>query len=390
MARKPRFKGPVSLGFLMSQITTERILDALKLINDPLRKADVVSLGMVQGLTLKDGHVTFALEVDPTEGRAKEPLRQACEKAVLALPGIRSVAAVLTAHKAPSVQPAAKSQAHAHPHAPAQPQERRSPKGVGAIIAVASGKGGVGKSTVSVNLAIALNQLGLKAGLLDADIYGPSIPRMLGLKGKPVSKDGKILQPMEAWGLKAISIGSLVSDDQPMIWRGPMVMTALTQLIYDVDWDPLDVLVVDMPPGTGDAQLTLAQRVPLAGAVIVSTPQDIALIDARKGLAMFQRTHVPVLGIIENMSMYICPNCGHESHIFGHGGAKETAATLGCDFLGEIPLHISIRETSDAGTPIMALDSKSPQSLAFLAVAEKVAAKLKAGTGKTAPRISME
>jgi ATP-binding protein involved in chromosome partitioning len=388
MARKPRFKGPVSLGFMMPQTTTEHILAALKLVNDPLRKADVVSLGMIQGLVLKDGHVTFALEVDPTEGRAKEPLRQACEKAVLALSGIRSVTAVLTAHKPAAQQIAAKS--HAHGQAQPAPQERRSPKGVGAIIAVASGKGGVGKSTVAVNLAIALNHLGLKTGLLDADIYGPSLPRMLGLKGKPVSKDGKILQPMEAWGLKAISIGSLVSDDQPMIWRGPMVMTALTQLLYDVDWDPLDVLVVDMPPGTGDAQLTLVQRVPLAGAVIVSTPQDIALIDARKGLAMFQRTHVPVLGIIENMSTFVCPNCGHESHIFGHGGARETAATLGCDFLGEIPLHISIRVTSDAGTPIMATDSKSPQSIAFLAVAEKIADKLKSGTAKAAPRISME
>ena len=195
---------------------------------------------------------------------------------------------------------------------------------------------------------------------------------------------------MQAWGLKAISIGSLVSDDQPMIWRGPMVMTALTQLLYDVAWDPLDVLVVDMPPGTGDAQLTLAQRVPLAGAVIVSTPQDIALIDARKGLAMFQRTHVPVLGIIENMSTFVCPSCGHESHIFGHGGARETAATLGCDFLGEIPLHIAIRETSDAGTPIVAANKGAPQTKAFHAIAERIAAKLKAGTGKAAPRISME
>jgi ATP-binding protein involved in chromosome partitioning len=332
---------------------------------------------MIQGLTLKDGHVTFALEVDPREGSAKEPLRQACEKAVLALPGVRSVTAVLTAHRPP-----AKPQQTAN--------ERRSPKGVGAIIAVASGKGGVGKSTVAVNLAISLSKLGNRVGLLDADIYGPSIPRMLGLTGKPTSRDGKLLQPMQAWGLKAMSIGSLISDDQPMIWRGPMVMTALTQLLYDVEWDPLDILVVDMPPGTGDAQLTLAQRVPLAGAVIVSTPQDIALIDARKGLAMFQRTHVPVLGIIENMSTFFCPNCGHESHIFGHGGARETAAKIGCDFLGEVPLHISIRETSDAGTPIAADASHGPQSAAFMSIAEKVAGKLKAGTAKAAPRISME
>lgn len=361
----------------MSQVTTDQILAALRLINDPIRNSSVTELGMIQGLTLKEGHVTFALEVDPREGSRKEPLRQACEKAVLALPGVRSVTAVLTAHR----PPAKPQQAAA---------ERRSPKGVDAIIAVASGKGGVGKSTVAVNLAIALSKLGHKTGLLDADIYGPSVPRMLGLTGKPTSKDGKLLQPMQAWGLKAMSIGSLVSDDQPMIWRGPMVMTALTQLLYEVEWDPLDILVVDMPPGTGDAQLTLAQRVPLAGAIIVSTPQDIALIDARKGLAMFQRTHVPVLGIIENMSTFFCPNCGHESHIFGHGGARETAAKIGCDFLGEVPLHISIRETSDAGTPITASSKPSPQSAAFMSIAEKIVAKLKAGTTKTAPRITME
>jgi ATP-binding protein involved in chromosome partitioning len=195
---------------------------------------------------------------------------------------------------------------------------------------------------------------------------------------------------MEAWGLKAISIGSLIDEDQPMIWRGPMVMTALTQLIYDVEWAPLDVIVVDMPPGTGDAQLTLAQRVPLAGAIIVSTPQDIALIDARKGLAMFKKTHVPVFGIVENMSTFVCPNCGHEAHIFGHGGAKETAAKLGVDFLGEIPLHMAIRETSDGGTPITARDPESPQAKAFLALAERVAQKLDAGDTKPAPRIVME
>jgi ATP-binding protein involved in chromosome partitioning len=273
------------------------------------------------------------------------------------------------------------------PQPGARPQ---GPEGVGAIIAVASGKGGVGKSTVAVNLAIALKALGKRVGLLDADIYGPSIPRMLGLKGKPVSKDGKKLEPMEAWGLKAISIGFLVEEDQPMIWRGPMVMTALTQLLNDVAWAPLDVLVVDMPPGTGDAQLTLAQRVSLAGSVIVSTPQDIALIDARKGLAMFQRTQVPVFGIVENMSTFICPHCGHESHIFGHGGARETAAKLGTDFLGEIPLHIAIRETSDGGTPITASDPSSPQAKAFIAVAEKVLAKLDAANTRPAPRIVME
>lgn len=364
----------------MLNLTPDDVLAALKSVVDPARNKDVVALGLIQGLQVKDGHISFALEVAPEEGRTKEPLRLACEKAALALKGARSVTAVLTAHK-----PAASPQTGR-----AGAPDRQGPIGVKAVIAVASGKGGVGKSTVAVNLAVALSQLGRTVGLLDADIYGPSIPRMLGLKGKPTSKDGKILQPMQAWGLKAISIGSLIGDDQPMIWRGPMVMTALTQLIYDVEWAPLDVLVVDMPPGTGDAQLTLAQRVPLAGAVIVSTPQDVALIDARKGLAMFRKTHVPVFGIVENMSTFVCPNCGHESHIFGHGGARETAANLGTDFLGEIPLHIRVRETSDGGTPITALDPKGPQAKAFVAVAERVAAKLDAGDTHTAPRITIE
>jgi ATP-binding protein involved in chromosome partitioning len=379
----------------MPPLTTDDVLAALKSVVDPATNKDVVSLGLVEGLSVKDGHVTFALEVAPEEGRAKEPLRHAAEKAVLALKGARSVTAVLTAHRRAAASPPprraglnAQMQAEAAPRAGAP--ERQGPEGVKAVVAVASGKGGVGKSTVAVNLAIALSKLGRRVGLLDADIYGPSIPRMLGLTGKPTSKDGKKLDPMNAWGIKAISIGSLIEEDQPMIWRGPMVMTALTQLIYDVTWAPLDVLIVDMPPGTGDAQLTLAQRVPLAGAVIVSTPQDIALIDARKGLAMFKKTAVPVFGIVENMSTFVCPNCGHESHIFGHGGARETAAKLGTDFLGEIPLHIAIRETSDGGTPITARDPDGPQARAFMELAERVAAKLDAGTTRAAPRITIE
>ena len=378
----------------MSSLTSDDVLHALKTIVDPDRNKDIVALGLIQGLSVKDGHVSFALEVAPSEGRTKEPLRLAAEKAVLALKGARSVTAVLTAHAPTAASPPRRAGLNTQMQAEAAPRagspDRQGPPGVKAVIAVASGKGGVGKSTVAVNLAVALNRLGRKVGLLDADIYGPSIPRMLGLTGKPTSKDGKKLQPMDAWGLKAISIGSLIDEDQPMIWRGPMVMTALTQLIYDVEWAPLDILVVDMPPGTGDAQLTLAQRVPLAGAIIVSTPQDIALIDARKGLAMFKKTHVPVFGIVENMSTFVCPNCGHESHIFGHGGARETAAKLGTDFLGEIPLHIAIRETSDGGTPITARDPQSPQAKAFLALAERIAAKLDAGQTHAAPRIIME
>lgn len=378
----------------MQSLTPDDVLTALKGVVDPTKNTDVVSLGIVQGLNVKDGHVSFALEVAPEEGRAKEPLRLACEKAVLALKGARSVTAVLTAHRQGAAPPPRRAGLNAQVQAEAAPRagspERQGPEGVKAVVAVASGKGGVGKSTVAVNLAIALSRLGRRTGLLDADIYGPSVPRMLGLTGKPTSKDGKKLQPMEAWGIKAISIGSLIEEDQPMIWRGPMVMTALTQLLYDVVWAPLDVLIVDMPPGTGDAQLTLAQRVPLAGAIIVSTPQDIALIDARKGLAMFKKTHVPVFGIVENMSTFVCPNCGHESHIFGHGGARETAAKLGCDFLGEIPLHIAIRETSDGGTPIAARDPEGPQARAFIEIAERVAAKLDAKDAKAAPRITIE
>ena len=378
----------------MKSLSNQDVLTALKGVVDPEKLMDVVALGLIQGLSVKDGHVSFALEVAAEEGRAKEPLRLACEKAVLALDGARSVTAVLTAHRANSGPAPRRAAVNAQAQAEATPRagapERQGPEGVKAIVAVASGKGGVGKSTVAVNLAVALHRLGRRTGLLDADIYGPSIPRMLGLSGKPTSKDGKKLQPMEAWGLKAMSIGSLIEEDQPMIWRGPMVMTALTQLIYDVVWAPLDVLIVDMPPGTGDAQLTLAQRVPLAGAIIVSTPQDIALIDARKGLAMFKKTHVPVFGIVENMSTYICPNCGHEAHIFGHGGARETAAKLGCDFLGEIPLHIAIRETSDGGTPITARDPESPQARAFMQLAERVAAKLDAGDTRQAPRITID
>ena len=257
------------------------------------------------------------------------------------------------------------------------------------VIAVASGKGGVGKSTVTSNLAVALAARGLRVGLLDADIYGPSLPRLMAIGEKPVI-EGKRLKPIEKSGLKTMSIGFLVDTETPMIWRGPMVMGALTQMLMDVDWAPLDVLVVDMPPGTGDAQITLAQRVPLAGAVIVSTPQDIALIDARKGLAMFRKTEVPVLGIIENMSTFVCPHCGHESHIFGHGGARDTAMQLGVDFLGEIPLVPSIRETSDAGTPIVASSPDSPEANAFIAVARRVAEKLSAGTKRAAPKIVIE
>ncbi|MEP0994848.1 MAG: Mrp/NBP35 family ATP-binding protein, partial [Nitratireductor sp.] len=260
-----------------------------------------------------------------------------------------------------------------------QPGKREVP-GIGAIIAVASGKGGVGKSTTAVNLALALGAAGKRVGLLDADIYGPSMPRLLGISGKPETVDGKILKPMEKYGLKVMSIGFLVEEETPMIWRGPMVVSALTQMLREVAWGELDILVVDMPPGTGDAQLTMAQQVPLAGAVIVSTPQDLALIDARKGLNMFRRVDVPVLGIVENMSYFIAPDTGKRYDIFGHGGAEAEAGRLGVPFLGAVPLEMAIRETSDAGTPVVASDPQGVHAEKYRAIAEAVLAGLSAET----------
>ena len=376
----------------MAVPTEADIIKSLQTIRDPVSGKNVVEAGLIEGLALRGGHVSFAVEVAPERGPASEPLRKACEDVVSRLPGVLSVTAVLTAHRernARGARPAPRPHAHDHAHGPAEPAGAKGVAGVRSIIAVASGKGGVGKSTVAVNLALGLAALGLKTGLLDADIYGPSVPRLLDIKEKPRS-DGKKLFPIEKFGLKAMSIGFLVDEDKPMIWRGPMVQSAITQMLGDVEWAPLDVLVVDMPPGTGDAQLTLAQRVPLKGAIIVSTPQDLALIDARKGLAMFRKTEVPVLGIVENMSLFICPNCGHEAHIFGHGGARETAAQLGVDFLGEIPLVQAIRETSDAGTPVVAKAPNGPEGRAFLVLAQKVAEKLSVKAERSAPKIVIE
>ena len=384
----------------MTGVDEARILEALRGVVDTDHGRNVVDLGMVSGLVVKGGNVGFVLEVPAAQGAAKEPLRKACEQAVLALPGVTSATVVLTAqNQGPSRgsgQPAAAGgnqtphqHTHGHSHgAAAKPTvgQKLDLPGIKNVIAVASGKGGVGKSTTAVNLALAMQRLGRKVGLLDADVYGPSVPRLLGLSGKPESPDGKRLQPMVGWGMPTMSMGYLVAEDTPMIWRGPMVMSALEQMLRDVNWGELDVLVVDMPPGTGDAQLTMAQRVPLAGAVIVSTPQDIALLDARKGLNMFRRVDVPVLGIVENMSYFCCPNCGHRSDIFAHGGARRTAEELGCDFLGELPLEMAIRETSDGGQPIVASRPDSDQAKAYLPIAEKVLAKLDKTTAR-GPRI---
>ncbi len=363
------------------------IIKVLEKIRDPASGRNVVEAGLIDGIAIQGRHASFTVEVPASRGASAEPLRKACEEAVAQIPGILSVTAVLTAHRerngGPKEGPAGSARAHAHDHGPAP---ERSVPGVKAVIAVASGKGGVGKSTVSVNLALGLAALGLKTGLLDCDIYGPSVPRLLGITEKPRAIGNKLL-PIVKFGLKAMSIGFLVEEDKPMIWRGPMVQSAITQMLGDVDWAPLDVLVVDMPPGTGDAQLTLVQRVPLKGAVIVSTPQDLALIDARKALAMFRRTEVPVLGMIENMSVFVCPNCGQASHIFGHRGARDVALQLGCDFLGEIPLVTSIRETSDAGTPVVATAPFSPEAQAFSEIAQRVAVKLAMQDARPAPKI---
>jgi ATP-binding protein involved in chromosome partitioning len=382
----------------VGQITKEQVLDALAGVIDPERGQSVVALEMVSGIVIKGSNVGFALEVDPSEAGAKEPVRLACEKAVLALPGVTSATAVLTAERAPggsqAARPGASPMARGAPATdPATLGGKSGLPGIRSVIAVASGKGGVGKSTTSVNLALALSRLGQRVGLLDADIYGPSHPRMLGITGKPRSADGKKLMPMSNYGVRVMSMGFLVDEDAPMIWRGPMVQSAIQQMITDVEWGELDFLVVDLPPGTGDAQLTMAQRVPLAGAVIVSTPQDIALLDARKALNMFRKVDVPVLGMIENMSYFVCPHCGGRNEIFSHGGARRTAEKFGVDFLGEIPLDLMIREETDAGRPPVVSHPESPQAEAYLAVGRAVIAKLGSAAApqqKPFPRIVFE
>ncbi|MGH6883494.1 MAG: iron-sulfur cluster carrier protein ApbC [Hypericibacter sp.] len=377
----------------MSALNQAAILDALKGVPGPDGRGDIVALGMVTGVVVKEGNVGFAIEIDPKRAAQMEPLRRAAEQAVNSLPGVLSVTAVLTAHRggpgaaAPQAQPSPAGHSHGAP-TPAAGQ-KAAVAGVRHIVAVASGKGGVGKSTTAVNLALALKSIGLRVGLLDADIYGPSQPRMMGISGKPTSSDGKRLNPLENYGIKVMSIGFMVPEETPMIWRGPMVMSAINQMLRDVEWGELDVLVADLPPGTGDAQLTMAQQVPLSGAVIVSTPQDIALIDARKGLNMFRKVEVPVLGIIENMSYFTCPHCGGRSDIFSHGGARSEAERLGVEFLGELPLDMAIRETSDGGHPITVSQPDSPHAKTYRAIAERVWAKL-AGAQRTAPRIVIQ
>ena len=381
----------------MAEITEGAVRAVLDSVIDPATGKSVVASGMVSGIATRGGHVAITLDVDPARGPALEPLRQASEQAVRAMAGVLSATAVMTAERAapapPAARPPAHDHAHGHSHGPgkaqAAPGGRIEVPGVKHIIAVASGKGGVGKSTTAVNLALGLAANGVSTGLLDADIYGPSMPRMLAVKDKPESIDGKQLKPIERYGLRTMSIGYIVAEDTPMIWRGPMVSSALEQMLRDVLWGELDVMVVDMPPGTGDAQLTLAQRVALSGAVIVSTPQDIALVDARKGLNMFRKVAVPVLGIVENMSYFLCPKCGERSEIFGHGGAREEAEKLGVPFLGEVPLHLDIRTTSDSGHPIVVAQPDSPYAQIYKNIAGRVWKQLTANQRgpRAAPRI---
>jgi ATP-binding protein involved in chromosome partitioning len=370
----------------MPEVEKDQILQNLRQVIEPQSGRDIVSAGYVRGLVVKDGHVGFSVEVPSEIGEQSEPIRSAAEEAAYSTQGVLSVTAVLTSHNEPKSAPGHGTTASDKRPTAITPV---NVDGIGAIIAVASGKGGVGKSTVAVNLAIALHKLGKSVGLLDADVYGPSLPRMMAITEKPKSVDGKILMPIEKFGVKTMSIGFLVAEDTPMIWRGPMVMSALTQMLNDVAWGEIDVLVVDMPPGTGDAQLTMAQRAPLAGAIIVSTPQEIALIDARKGLAMFEKTEVPILGIVENMAYFESPGSGERSYIFGQGGARRTAETLGKPFLGEIPLRMEIRQQSDDGTPIMAIESEGEAAKPFLDIAAEVLLQLEQKPKRKPPKISV-
>lgn len=371
-------------------VTRETILEHLAEVAGPDGKTPLPQSGALSEIVVQDGKVYFSIAIDPARSMELEPMRRAAEAAAASVPGVSQAIVTLTSDRPAGSGPAAQPPRQPGPRVAAA-QAKVAVPGVRHIIAVASGKGGVGKSTTACNLALALARTGLSVGVLDADIYGPSMPRLFALKGRPQVVSGRTLKPLEGYGLKVMSIGFLVDEEAAMIWRGPMVMSAIQQMLREVAWGELDVLVVDMPPGTGDAQLTMAQAVPLAGAVIVSTPQDLALIDARRGIAMFRRVDVPILGIVENMSTFICPHCGNASEIFGHGGARHEAERLGVPFLGEVPLHMTIREKSDAGLPVVVSEPDGPHAQAYLDIARKVAAALTGGTtGRAAPRIVIE
>jgi ATP-binding protein involved in chromosome partitioning len=379
----------------MMTVTKEQVLAALAKVPSPGGKT-LPDARVLSDVVVSDGKVFFSLTVDAAAVKAWEPVREAAERAVRSIPGVQSALVALTAERSPSAAARGPQPAHVatQPQRAAHPADKVQPgiPGVDAVIAVASGKGGVGKSTTAVNLALGLRDLGLKVGMLDADIYGPSLPKLLAIKEKPQTIGGTRLKPIERYGLTVMSIGFLIDEETPMIWRGPMVMSAITQMLREVEWGKLDIMVVDMPPGTGDAQLTMAQQVPLKGAVIVSTPQDLALIDARRGVAMFKRVNVPVLGVVENMSYFLCPSCGTRSDIFSHGGARHEADRLGVSFLGEVPLHMTIREKSDAGLPVVATEPDGPHAKIYRDIAARVRDQLKGGAaaGRVAPKIVIE
>lgn len=377
----------------MAEVSRSHVEKALETVIYPGSGKSIVALGMVSEIFIADAKAYFSITVPADKAAEMEPLRLAAEQAAKSVEGIVGAVVALTADRKPGQQqPAPAARPAAATGRPAQQpgSSKVGVPGVRAIIAVASGKGGVGKSTTAVNLALGLQSLGLKVGMLDADIYGPSLPRLLKISGRPQQQEDRIILPMENYGLKVMSMGFLVDEEAAMIWRGPMVQSALMQMLREVAWGELDVLVLDMPPGTGDAQLTIAQQVPLAGAVIVSTPQDLALIDARKGITMFRKVEVPLLGVIENMSYFIAPDTGARYDIFGHGGAKAEAERIGVPFLGEVPLTISIREMSDAGTPVVAAEPNGPQAAIYRDIAEKVWARIGAGERKAAPKIVFE
>ena len=374
-------------------LNKEQVLACLEGVKSPAG-VPLPKTGTLSDVVAGDGKVFFSISVDAAEVKAWEAVRQRAEEAVRALPGVQSALVALTAERKAGAPSARAPQGAAPAGARAAPRgdSVQGVPGVEAIIAVASGKGGVGKSTTAVNLALGLAALGLRVGILDADIYGPSLPKLLAIKERPQTLGGTRLKPITRYGLTVMSIGFLIDEETPMIWRGPMVISALTQMLREVEWGTLDVMVVDMPPGTGDAQLTMAQQVPLKGAVIVSTPQDLALIDARRGISMFKRVNVPVLGVIENMSYFLCPHCGTRSDIFSHGGARHEAERLGVPFLGEVPLHMTIREKSDAGLPVVATEPDGPHAKIYRDIAARVRDQLKGGAaaGRVAPKIVIE
>lgn len=343
-------------------VTKDMVAGALKSVADPESGQDIVTAGVVKALTVEGGTVRFVLEIDPAKADTYEPVRKKAEEVAGGVSGVDKVSAVLTAHSAQKPPPDLKQQQQQKRPAPSGPE--RLP-GIDKVILVASGKGGVGKSTVAANLACALVAEGKRVALLDADIYGPSQPRMMGVSGAPESPDGTLITPKVAHGVTMMSIGLMMDEDKAAAWRGPMVMGALQQLLNNVQWGEQDYLIIDMPPGTGDVQMSLGQKTVVHGAVIVSTPQDIALIDARKGVDMFGKLNIKVLGVIENMSTHICSNCGHEEHIFGHGGAVKEAERMGVPLIGQIPLHMSVREAGDQGAPVVVRAPDSAQAEAF-------------------------